>query len=79
MDFADPSALRCVKNEEDAHGEADGGRADGDDERVHERLPEVGGVEQLVVPFQGESFPGGGEALGIEGKDEQDDERHIEE
>ena len=49
--FADPSPLGCVEDEENAHRQADEGRATSDDERVAKSIPEMRSVKKLVVPF----------------------------
>ena len=81
MKALEPAPAEPVEGERRRRPQDDGqGRgADGDEERVAGGPPDLRLVEELGVPPQGKSLPAGPEARGVEGVDDEDDDRQVEE
>ena len=61
--------------QDDRHGRD----RDGDDQRRPQGLPDLGRPEEPFVPDEGEALPAAGEAGGIEGVDDQEQDGQVEE
>ncbi len=81
MEALEPAPAEPVEGEGRRRPQDDGqGRgADGDEERVAGGQPDLRLVEEPGVPPQGKSLPARPEARGVEGVDDEDEDRQVEE